>query len=308
MKKSSPNKLTAARRRQSGDARAFTLTELFVVMGSIAILTAMLLPALAVSNQTVLRRIDCTSNLKQIGIAWSMYSSDFNQLMPCNWPGHCVDDQTGSAAGGDSSPWRTHEIERVVGGTVTMSAGNGWWNLGKEWQNKFITDPRVFYCPAGVPPIVNVNMTYAYYTNPTANPPQSWPTTSAPSDFGDNEIRVAYDYYPQSRAQQLNGGQEQAPVPGTTQGGLDVTKCIVTDQMQGYDDIAHLTDGVGGANALFPDGHVRFENGKTSPTLFNMTSSGNYAWGQTSTPGSIGESTGGTGEITFRHVKNFLPP
>jgi prepilin-type processing-associated H-X9-DG protein len=256
-------------------------------------------------------RAQCTSNLRQIGVGWSMYSSDNNSLMPCNWPGVCVDNKLG--VGSLSSPWRTYEIERVVPGTGIMATSDGttsgqtmagWWNLGKLWPNRFVADPRIFYCPSGVPPLISRNMTYVYYTAPNANPPQPWPTGAA--NGGDNEIRVAYNYYPQSRTLTIIGSFI-GPVPAITQSGLDVTKCIVTDQMSGYDTLAHRTDGVSGANALFPDGHVKWESAKANPTAFNLTSSGPYAWGLTGQSGSIGESSG-TGIITFRYVKAHLPP
>ncbi len=76
--------------------KAFVLMELLVVIAIVGLLTALFLPALGKVREGG-RRVQCTNNLRQIGIAWFLYLDDHNDTFPnlgehpaiggCSWGG-----------------------------------------------------------------------------------------------------------------------------------------------------------------------------------------------------------------------------
>ena len=57
--------------------RAFTLIELLVVVATIFVLASVLFPVFAQAREKA-RQASCTSNLKQVGLAWLQYAQDYD--------------------------------------------------------------------------------------------------------------------------------------------------------------------------------------------------------------------------------------
>jgi len=114
--------------RRSG---AFTLIELLVVIAIIAILAAMLLPALA-GAKIKAQGIQCMSDGKQMNLAWTMYSGEYNDLLVPNGSGG---NWVPSSPGLD---WGTSTANTDLAALVDPTA----------LLSPFIRNPRIYKCPA----------------------------------------------------------------------------------------------------------------------------------------------------------------
>jgi prepilin-type N-terminal cleavage/methylation domain-containing protein/prepilin-type processing-associated H-X9-DG protein len=77
------NKVSTARLPHRGARRAFTLIELLVVIAVIAILAALLFPVFSKARESA-RKTGCLSNLKQMGLAVTLYLQDYDETYPMN--------------------------------------------------------------------------------------------------------------------------------------------------------------------------------------------------------------------------------
>jgi prepilin-type N-terminal cleavage/methylation domain-containing protein len=123
--------MTAQERRRCPLNSGFTLIELLVVIAIIAILAAMLLPALARAKSEA-QRTKCISNQRQIGIAFRLYSDDNSDKYPIH---------DGWASVGGDRPATAN-----ISGNAAYYAGDV-WATNRPLYN-YSGNVNIFHCPA----------------------------------------------------------------------------------------------------------------------------------------------------------------
>lgn len=110
-----PSSFTPAR-------RAFSLSELLVVMAIIAVLAALLLPAIR-SVRAAGERVDCINNLRQIGMAQGAYCSDNRGFLPFN----AVQGTNGSGQSGQDKKQLEFMLAPYVAARQDDTGADSWW-------------------------------------------------------------------------------------------------------------------------------------------------------------------------------------
>lgn len=218
--------------------KAFTLIELLVVISIIALLIAILLPALGAARQSA-KRIQCASNLRQQGISTFAYAVDNNNNVPPVY----------EPLNPNRSPNQNQRNNHWARWFKSTSGPDGaaTWNLGLIWDQGYMAGGEVFFCPS------QDNELFSWSANRDAFATMQ-PNTPA-------NIRLSYYHNPMTRS--LNDRTRRYDNIDKFESEVTMLGADLFEKLQ-EPTVAHED----GWNVLWGDGSTRFNRNPSALSLF----------------------------------------
>jgi prepilin-type N-terminal cleavage/methylation domain-containing protein len=235
--------------------KGFTLIELLVVIAIIAMLLAIVVPAIRKAKGVALRVI-CGSNMRQSLTGLNQYDQIYKKMAPISHNmsvfGPAIDsDNRGTTPWSAFQPWEAaiaYALPTAQGVPYLSSPPAKAYNLARLYALDIVTNPEVFYCPAQPMESMIFGIPYRYeaYTKKGGYQWGTYPPVCASASTG-SFVRTSYNYWPQEKVRWSE---------------LHVSKIILVDNLQDWNAIPHRkagdTSSPLGVSAGFADGHVSF--------------------------------------------------
>jgi prepilin-type N-terminal cleavage/methylation domain-containing protein len=190
--------------RNGNSRRGFTLVELLVVIAIIGILIALLLPALQIAREAA-RRMQCTNNLKQWGLAMHMYNETYKGfpygIVQGSQAGVTADGSTGATGQHRRQNWVISIWPFIEQGAISKIYDYDYSFYAPRNRNAVLTQLPLYFCPDDRPGFWKGDV----YHRSRGNYVVSWGAADY-AQSGRNFLRPAFGFNKQTKLKDIKDG------------------------------------------------------------------------------------------------------